>query len=409
MTTARAQAWDADVIIVGGGMVGLALAAALKNTPFSVLVMERAFAEPRLSLGRDMRVSALVAGTANMLAGIGVWPYLEHQAGPIRAMRVWDDQEDGGIRFEAGEIGEEALGYIVENSVLVEALHRTLADAENVHLECPVEVAGANWLEDHAELKLADGRVLRTPLLVGADGGRSWLREQASIHEYGHPYHQKGIVATVKTRLPHRQTAYQRFMPTGPLAFLPLTDNLISIVWSAEDHEAERLMALSEKQFADELYLAFGPLLGDIEAVGERGAFPPSAGGAGCESRPARRDGARTAADGRPPLRRGLGTDGCAVTLHEAAHARHPLRDGGDGRLPLPLHQPAAGVGQAARPGHAAGRQQRAAEADADAQLDGTHAAGSETNQLVSALHVRQRDSYPGTAGSQPDCRRRGG
>ncbi|HXH64645.1 MAG TPA: UbiH/UbiF/VisC/COQ6 family ubiquinone biosynthesis hydroxylase [Mariprofundaceae bacterium] len=274
MTTARAQAWDADVIIVGGGMVGLALAAALKNTPFSVLVMERAFAEPRLSLGRDMRVSALVAGTANMLAGIGVWPYLEHQAGPIRAMRVWDDQEDGGIRFEAGEIGEEALGYIVENSVLVEALHRTLADAENVHLECPVEVAGANWLEDHAELKLADGRVLRTPLLVGADGGRSWLREQASIHEYGHPYHQKGIVATVKTRLPHRQTAYQRFMPTGPLAFLPLTDNLISIVWSAEDHEAERLMALSEKQFADELYLAFGPLLGDIEAVGERGAFP---------------------------------------------------------------------------------------------------------------------------------------
>jgi len=265
---------DADVIIVGGGMVGLMLACALKNTKFSVLVLERAFAEPRLSLGRDMRVSALVAGTVKMLQGTGVWPHLASHAGPIRAMRVWDDQEDGGIRFEAGEIGEEALGYIVENSMLVEALHKTLEDAPNVQLECPVEVAEATWLEDHAALKLADGRTLRTPLLVGADGGRSWLREQAAIHEYGHPYHQKGIVATIKTTLPHRQAAYQRFMPTGPLALLPMTDNQISIVWSTTDHEADRLMALSERQFADELYLAFGPLLGDIEEVGERGAFP---------------------------------------------------------------------------------------------------------------------------------------
>ena len=266
--------WDADVIIVGGGMVGLALACALKNTSFSVMVVERSFSAPRLSLGRDMRVSAMVLGTAQMLNGIGVWPHLADRAGPIEAMRIWDNQEDGGIRFDAGEIDSQALGYLVENSVLVEAMHKCLMGAENVHLECPAEVEAVSWLADHAELKLADGRTLKTPLLVGADGGFSWLRSQAGINEYGHPYGQKGIVATIRTQIPHRNMAYQRFMPTGPLAFLPLTDNLISIVWSAADHEAERLMALDSEAFASELYLAFGPLLGDITEIGDRGAFP---------------------------------------------------------------------------------------------------------------------------------------
>lgn len=265
---------DADVVIVGGGMVGMALAAALKQSDFEVVVVERSIAAPRLSLGYDMRVSAIVAGTRQMLEGIGVWPHVADHAHPIVSMKVWDNQSDGGIRFSADEIDLPELGFIVENSALLEALQQTIAGADGVHMECPVEAEAATWHADHACLRLKDGRVLRTPLLVGADGGRSWLREQAGIHVYGHSYGQKAIVATVRTAQPNRRMACQRFLPTGPLAFLPLEGDYCSIVWSAEDREAERLMRLDDAAFARELFLTFGPVFGEIVEVGDRGLFP---------------------------------------------------------------------------------------------------------------------------------------
>ncbi|OIO73100.1 MAG: hypothetical protein AUJ57_05030 [Zetaproteobacteria bacterium CG1_02_53_45] len=264
----------ADVIIVGGGMVGLALACALKDSGLHIVILERGEPPVRKSLGRDCRVSAIVMGNVKILQGLGVWKYLEADAGPMRSMRIWDNQEQGGIRFDASEIKQEALGYLIENSATQLAMHKTLLESDTVEFCSPAEISTVNWLEDKVEVKLADGRQLSTPLIVGADGGRSWIREQAGIGVWQRDYKQKGIVATVRPEHPHRGIAYQRFLPTGPLAMLPMSDNLCSIVWSAENSEAERLMAMDDERFLAALNATFGPVLGRITEAGERAAFP---------------------------------------------------------------------------------------------------------------------------------------
>jgi len=265
---------DADVVIVGAGMVGLALACALKESGLHIIVIERAEAEVRFSLGRDCRVSAIVRGNQQILAGIGVWRYLEKDAEPIRAMRVWDNQEAGGIRFDAAEIDEPAMGYLIENSCTQAAMHRALLASDDVEYLCPAEISRLEWFDERVQVSLSDGRVLNTPLLVGADGGRSWVREQAGIGCYQRDYGQQGIVATVRPEHGHRGTAYQRFLPTGPLAVLPMTDGLCSIVWSAEQDEAKRLMAMSDDVFLSAMNATFGPVLGRVVEAGERAAFP---------------------------------------------------------------------------------------------------------------------------------------
>jgi len=268
------KAQQADVVIIGGGMVGLGLACALKDTGFSVVVIERMEGTPRLSLGRDCRVSAIVAGTVEMLRGIGVWPYIGPKAQTIEGMRIFDDQRFGSVRFEAAEADMQELGFLVENSVLSEAMMQVVHESDAIEWCCPASVDDVHWKMSHVELKLSDGRVLHTPLVVGADGGNSWLRTQAGIQVWSHRFMQRGIVATVRPQFAHRGVAYQRFLPTGPLAMLPMTDNLCSIVWSADDPEADRLMALDDAGFLAELQLAFGPLLGVLQEVGERAAFP---------------------------------------------------------------------------------------------------------------------------------------
>jgi len=215
-----------------------------------------------------------VAGTVVALEGIGVWPLVKDRAGPIDSMRIWDDQRFGSIRFEAEEAGLETLGYIVENSVLSSAMLEVIHASKNIEWCCPTCVESVHWHASYVEVALDDGRVVSTPLVAGADGGRSWLRSQAGIPAWSHRFEQQGIVATIRPQFPHRNCAYQRFLPTGPLAFLPLTDGLCSIVWSAEDAEADRLMALGDDAFVAELQAAFGPVLGTLEAVGERAAFP---------------------------------------------------------------------------------------------------------------------------------------
>jgi 2-polyprenylphenol 6-hydroxylase len=268
------KARQVDVVIVGGGMVGLSLACALKDTGLSVVIVERMEAKPKLSLGRDCRVSAIVAGTVQMLRGIGVWGYVGRHAQPINGMRIFDDQRFGSVRFEAGEAAMQELGFLVENSVLTAAMMQVVHDSDSIEWCCPASIDSVAWKRGHVEVLLDDGRKLHTPLLVGADGGNSWLRTQAGIQVWSHRFMQRGIVATVRPQFPHHGVAYQRFLSTGPLAMLPLTDNLCSIVWSADDAEADRLMALDDAVFLQELQLSFGPLLGVLEDVGERAAFP---------------------------------------------------------------------------------------------------------------------------------------
>jgi len=264
----------ADVVIVGGGMVGLCLACALKDSDLRVVVIERGEPPVRWSLGRDCRVSAIVYGNQQALQQMGVWSLIAAQAQPIDGMQVWDGQHAGGIRFDSEEIETDALGWLVENSVLQAGLRQAMADAPNIELWNPATLKSVRWQSRYCIMELADGRVLVTPLAVAADGGHSWLRQQADIGVYQSDYQQQGIVATVRPQNPHRGMAYQRFLATGPLAVLPMTGGLTSIVWSADNEEAERLLAMDDEAFMHTLNHQFGPVLGRMVEVGERAAFP---------------------------------------------------------------------------------------------------------------------------------------
>jgi len=264
----------ADVIIVGGGMVGLTLACALRHSGLRIVIIERGEPPVRLSLQRDCRVSAIVMGNVHILEGLGVWRHLKGDVSPMRAMKIWDNQEQGSVRFDAAEIGELALGYLIENSRLQAAMHKALLDSDDVEFYAPAEISTIDWSDAHNTVTLADGRILTTPLIVGADGPRSWVREQAGIACWQRDYRQKGIVVNIRPEHPHRGFAFQRFLPTGPLAVLPMVDNLCSIVWSADQAEADRLLTMSDDDFLHALNLTFGPILGRIIEAGERAAFP---------------------------------------------------------------------------------------------------------------------------------------
>ena len=263
-----------DVVVIGGGMVGLCFACALKDSGMHVVVIERGDAPSFESLGMDCRVSAIVLGNQQVLQGLGVWQYLAADAQAMHSMKIWDHQHPGGITFDALEIDADALGYLVENSKLVAALRKTLLDAEQVELLSPASVKSIEHQDEQVLLHIDDGSVFSTPLVVGADGANSWLRQQADIGIYSRDYQQKGVVANVRPLIPHHGVAFQRFTPTGPLAMLPMKDGLCSIVWSQFNDEANRLMALDDAGFLEKLNITFGPVLGRIEEVGERAAFP---------------------------------------------------------------------------------------------------------------------------------------
>jgi 2-octaprenylphenol hydroxylase len=263
-----------DVVIVGGGMVGAALACAFGGSALKVAVIERQ-KSPEVARGEyDLRVSALTLATRAILEALGAWRGIEQRryAG-VAAMQVWDAGGSGEVRFDAAEIGEPYLAFIAENSVIVAALHERVQTHTNVHW---VNGAIADVkLGDDAHVALADGRELRARLVVAADGAASSVREQVSIPVRSLDLRQHGIVATVRTARTHDDTARQRFLPTGPLAFLPLPEpHTSSIVWSADQVRAEQLAALDDRAFAGALTEAFGDRLGAIESAGARASFP---------------------------------------------------------------------------------------------------------------------------------------
>jgi len=265
-----------DVVIVGGGMVGAALACALGNTVLKVAVLDHAPAAAPPDQSYDQRVSAITLASQAFFENVGVWDGMaRRRISPVREMRVWSEGGQGAIHFDAAEIGEACLAWIIENSVIRNALLERLQHFTNVHYLCPVQVQDINLTEEAATLTLQDGRNLRTRLLVGADGADSAVRRAAEIETQSLNLNQKSIVATVVTGKPHGQIARQRFLTTGPLAFLPLDEpRTCSIVWSADSARADQLLMLDDAAFTAELQNAFGDALGKIETIGPRAAFP---------------------------------------------------------------------------------------------------------------------------------------
>jgi 2-octaprenylphenol hydroxylase len=265
-----------DVLIVGGGMVGATLACALGEKAFNVAIIDTQ--QPAMSWpehGYDLRVSAITRATQRILETLDVWPnILAERVSPYRDMHVWDAGGEGVIHFDSAELGEASLGHIVENRVTLKALHQRLASLESVTFIPDVMASDLHINDTQASLTLNNGEVLEAQLIVAADGSRSWVRQQRGISVRGWDYDQAALVTYVKTALPHQETAWQRFLPTGPLAFLPLTEGYSSIVWSTSPEQAEQLKNIPEEHFAIELQAAFEERLGSIDEVGPRAVFP---------------------------------------------------------------------------------------------------------------------------------------
>ncbi len=265
-----------DIVIVGGGMVGTALACALGGADFKVAVIEHEPPVPPSDTGYDLRVSAITLASQALFEHLGAWaPMVQRCVSPVRALEVWESPGRGRIAFDAADIGEPCLAWIIENRLIQTALLERLHRHTNVHWLCPAAVAAFELGRDHSALALADGRVLGARLVVGADGADSAVRRAADIEIQSLGLDQTAIVATVRTELPHAATARQNFLATGPLAFLPLVEpHSCSIVWSADTALADELLALDEETFSARLQAAFGEALGTIGLAGPRAGFP---------------------------------------------------------------------------------------------------------------------------------------
>ncbi|HWU74987.1 MAG TPA: UbiH/UbiF/VisC/COQ6 family ubiquinone biosynthesis hydroxylase [Rhodanobacter sp.] len=282
--SARRRPPALDVAVVGGGMVGAAAALALARGGLRCALLETRVPgawNPAREL--DLRVVGLASSSIDLLNDLGVWTSIRAaRAGRYQRMHVWDAESGAAIDFDAAAEGRDALGYIVENQLVQWTLWQALEQLDaggagtssGVRRLCPAEVSGFEVAEDRIQLQLADGDTLSAALLVAADGAASPLRELAGITTRGRDYGQRAVVAHVATERPHQHTAWQRFQPGGPLALLPLADGRSSLVWSLPEAEAQRVLALDERAFLDELGAASDFRLGRIMATTPRAAFP---------------------------------------------------------------------------------------------------------------------------------------
>lgn len=273
-----------DIAIVGSGLAGSALAAALGGSSLRVALIEA----QQLSLewpplgdevgDFDARVSAITLASQRWLDTLGAWgDVAARRVSAYRQMHVWDGEGTGSIHFDAAEVNEPALGHIVENRLLQTALLHCLQRHRNVQVFSPVAVESYQRTDGGVLLALQNGGRIQTALLVGADGANSPVREWAQFRLREWSYGHTALVATVATEQPHRATAWQIFRREGPLAFLPLasaTQRLSSIVWSTTPAEAEMLMQLGDDDFMRALGTAFEQRLGAITATSRRFSFP---------------------------------------------------------------------------------------------------------------------------------------
>lgn len=255
-----------SVIIVGGGMVGLTLAAILSQFSIDVVVVEAR--QPLLNWEKsayDARVSAIHQASHRLFQHLNLWPLINAECySPIRAMKVWDGIGGGNIQFDSAGIGESELGYIIENRELIRTLWQHLQQQENVTFYCPGFPESLHIHNGGVELTLNSQKVT-AQLIVGADGANSWVRHQAKIKCDERPYRHESLVAVIKTEKPHQEAAYQNFLPQGPLALLPLHDShQMAIVWSTLPQRADELTKLDLSSFNRELTnateLCLGPL-----------------------------------------------------------------------------------------------------------------------------------------------------
>jgi len=262
-----------DIIIVGAGLIGCSLALMLAkqkslagNKKFTIALIERS-AQLTQNKSPNQRVVALGKLATNILSDVGVINLLGRDACyPYQGMTVWDENSDGELTFNAGELDQQCLGHMIDSNQCVIELQKIVEATNKIvpYYEAKTESLVVN--ETGAQLTL-DKVVVSAPLVIAADGGSSWVRRQAKIFSNHRSYQQKGIVAKIATEHSHQDTAWQRFLSTGPLALLPVNDNQCSIVWSAYNERADELVSLTKGEFESALQQALGNKLGKVKLL----------------------------------------------------------------------------------------------------------------------------------------------
>ena len=265
-----------DVIINGGGMVGVALAGLLAKQGKHVAVIEAYKVKKVLKKEPfDLRVSAISKASQKAFIDVGAWDAIvAMRVSPYEKMVVWDAAGDGLVEFDAAQLGEPELGHIIENRAIQYALLKTVKQDERIKVYCPDSLRHFSVEDDQVLVELDSGKQLSAQLLVGADGANSRVRELAKIDFERDDYGQSGLVTVVKTQKHHDFTAWQRFQPTGPVAFLPLPDGSSSIVWTLPSDRADYYLSRTDDDFKVALAEALDHKLGEVTAVGQRAAFP---------------------------------------------------------------------------------------------------------------------------------------
>lgn len=296
------KTFSADVLIVGGGFVGLALACALAENGLQPVVVEDSNPEDGLAVGFDGRASAIALTSRRLLDRIGVWEKLAPEAAPMLDIRVSEGGSRLFLHYDHREVGDEPFGHMLENRVLRRALIERARELPALALLAPARLTQLDRGTAGVVARLADGARIEAPIVVAADGRGSSVREQAGIRVTRWSYRQTAIVTTVEHERPHGFVANEHFLPAGPFAILPLLpETRSSIVWTERADIAPTIMALDDQGFARELRRRFGDFLGDVRPVGPRFSYPLSL------------QYAATATAGRLAL------------IGDALHAMHPI------------------------------------------------------------------------------------
>lgn len=268
-----------DVVIIGGGLVGASLAAALKNSGLALALVEAGSApaiedDSGSTENWDSRIYAISPGSRTFLEQSGAWQRLDpRRVAPVEEMRVFGDS-DAELKFSAYQMGVPELACIVENRHLQAALWQGLQSQDNLDFIHPARCAALALGEDAARLTLEDGREFGAKLIVGADGRDSWVRNQAGISAAPVDYQHHGVVANFSCELPHRGIAHQWFAPDGILALLPLPGNRLSMVWSVTPEKSAELTSLTDEALCAQVAAASQHTLGKLQILTPAAAFP---------------------------------------------------------------------------------------------------------------------------------------
>ncbi|MCL2897445.1 3-demethoxyubiquinol 3-hydroxylase [Brenneria tiliae] len=263
-----------DAIVVGGGMVGAAVALGLARNGFQVAVIEQELPVPfDPASPPDLRISAIGQGSVALLKQLGAWPRVQQmRSAPYRRLETWE-WDNARVVFDAADIRLPELGFMVENRVLQLALWSSLNEVERCRCYCPSGLQGMQRTDAGWRLRLDDGQSLTTPLVIGADGANSRIRQWAGIGVSGWQYRQSCMLIGVETSLPQQDVTWQQFTPAGPRAFLPLFDHWGSLVWYDSPQRIRQLQAMPLAQLDKEIAATFPPRLGRVKALAA-GSFP---------------------------------------------------------------------------------------------------------------------------------------